>query len=209
MFDIHTHNKLLIHNPNAIVNCNADDDFSPHPLFSLGFHPWDVDAMWEGGFEKVEQSVLQIESKGLLSKLAAIGEIGLDKNRGGAMQAQMDCFRRMLGLADRYVKPVILHCVKAVDEILMILNEENFSLPVVFHGFRGKPEQARQLLNKGFYLSFGPKFNDESIKLAYEAKRMFLETDDSRVGIEDVYELAGKVLSISPTDISVPGIFTS
>ena len=165
--------------------------------------------MWESGFEKIEQSVLQIESKGLLSKLAAIGEIGLDKNRGGSMQAQTDCFRRMLGLADRYAKPVILHCVKAVDEILMILNEENFSLPVVLHGFRGKPEQARQLLNKGFYLSFGPKFNDESIKLAYEAKRMFLETDDSRVGIEDVYELAGKALSISPTDISVPGIFTS
>ena len=75
----------------------------------------------------------------------------------------------------------------------------------IFHGFRGKPEQAKQLLQKGFDLSFGEKFNVDSLTLAWKAGRMWLETDESECSIEQIYQQAAKALCISPTDIVVPG----
>ena len=112
-------------------------------------------------------------------------------------------------MAEALQKPVILHCVKALDEMLGILKKYDNLKNVVFHGFRGKPTQAGQLMSKGYYLSFGIHFNEESLRLAYSSGRMFLETDDSGLHISNVYESASKALNISPTDISVPGIFTS
>ncbi len=209
MFDIHTHNKQLIHKSEAIVNCNVDDDFSLFPFFSLGLHPWDVDEGWEKKYVRVEETLRRISDDELLPQLVAIGEIGLDKARGGEMKYQQECFRKMLCLAQNYSKPVILHCVKAVDEVLAALKQVDFSSPVVFHGFRGKPEQARQLIDNGYYLSFGAKFNEEALKLAYTHERMFLETDDSGLSLNEIYESAGRALNISPTDIDVPGIFAS
>ena len=125
------------------------------------------------------------------------------------MEQQLACFEAQLLLASHYGKPVIVHCVKAVDELLAVFARLRFGKPVVFHGFRGKAEQARQLLSKGFYLSFGPRFHAESLRLAYASGRMFLETDDSCMDISEVYASASKALNISATDICVPGIFSS
>ncbi len=203
MFDVHTHNQEV---RDGIVSCGVYDDIRRLQRFSMGIHPWDVTVVWE---QELDTMVHNIVSNEAFSRLAAIGEIGLDKVKGASMLMQQDCFRAQLYVAEKLRKPVILHCVKAVDEVLECLKERKFSQPVVFHGFRGKVQQVRQLLDKGYYLSFGPVFHAESLRLAYDEGRMFLETDDSGVAIEAVYDLASKVLSISPTDIVVPGIFSS
>ncbi len=208
MFDVHTHKRNAEWRGSAIVNLKVDDNVDMYPYFSLGIHPWDVDELWTDKLQRLKCTVDKLVSMNN-SSFCAIGEIGLDHLKGGSMDLQIRCFEEQLGMAEYYAKPVIVHCVKAFDETLQVIKSLKFSMPVVFHGFRGKPEQARQLLDKGFYISFGPKFNPSSMKLAYAEGRMFLETDDSGTDIASVYESAGRVLNISPTDIPVPGIFTS
>ncbi|MBQ9164596.1 MAG: TatD family hydrolase [Bacteroidaceae bacterium] len=209
MFDVHTHNKSKNQVANAIVNCGIGDDFSLYPRFSLGIHPWNVGDGWENDYAVLASTLEALSESGEINRLSAIGEIGLDKVCGVSMEQQLACFEAQLLLASHYGKPVIVHCVKAVDELLAVFARLRFGKPVVFHGFRGKAEQARQLLSKGFYLSFGLRFHAESLRLAYASGRMFLETDDSCMDISEVYASASKALNISATDICVPGIFSS
>lgn len=204
VFDAHTHDKTAT---NAVVNISLDDDPSLFRLFSVGIHPWDVDTLWQEKIAALRQKIACMTA-GDLHRLAAIGEVGLDKLRGGAMEIQQSCLIAQLRLAEELGKPVIIHCVKAVDEVLSALKSTKFSQSVVFHGFRGGPQQARQLLDKGFYLSFGPQFQPESLQEAWKAGRLLLETDDTGISIGEVYALAAKALHISPTDLSMPGIFT-
>ena len=48
-----------------------------------------------------------------------------------------------------------------------------------------KPEQAAQLLKQGFYLSLGEHYPDETMKMIPD-DRLFLETDESSLDIEDI-----------------------
>ena len=67
--------------------------------------------------------------------------------------------------------------------------------PWIWHGFRGKPEQAVQLLKKGFYLSFGEYYPDETMQIVPD-ERLFLETDDSLLDIEDILCQAARVRGV-------------
>lgn len=208
LFDFHTHNRET--NSLAIVNCGLDDDFRRYPRFSLGIHPWEVDDHWMEKLDAYRHLLANPPFEGFWDRLVAYGEIGIDKVRGGDLKMQTACFEEQLLLAQRYGLPVVIHCVKAYDEVWRSLRELLLPHPytVVFHGFRGKPELAARLLRWNYgYLSFGPHFNADSLRLAYASGRMFLETDDSGATIEEIYSLASKALSISPAEIVVPGIF--
>ncbi len=208
LFDVHTHNRES--DSLAIVNCGLEDDFSRYPRFSLGLHPWDVDENWREKLEAYRHLLENPPFEGFGRQLVAYGEIGIDKVRGGDLLMQIECFEEQLLLAQHYDLPVIIHCVKAYDEVWRSLRDLLLPHPytVIFHGFRGKPELAARLLRWNYgYLSFGPRFNPESLRLAYGARRMFLETDDSGKSIEEVYSLAANALNISPADIEVPGMF--
>lgn len=197
--DLHTHrkgdNKYNAQGTRySVVNCAPTDELDGVRYCSVGIHPWDVAEGWREDFERLKERVL-------LPQVVAIGECGLDKLRGGEWSLQMECFQAQIDLARRVGKPLILHCVKAVDEVMRMC----VGVKCVFHGFRGKPELAKQLLGRGFDLSFGERFNVESLALAWQAGRMWLETDESELGIEEIYERAARALRISPTDIVVPG----
>ena len=57
----------------------------------------------------------------------------------------MEVFREHVKLSEMLRKPLIVHCVKAVDELLAIRKEMGVTHPWVLHGYRGGPEQAEQL----------------------------------------------------------------
>ena len=100
----------------------------------------------------------------LPADVQAIGETGLDYARGAGRQQQ---------LAAREPRAVI------------------------FHGFIGSPEQARRALEKGYYLSFGVRTfsSPKTLEALRETPpgQLFLETDDSDTGIEEVYAHAAAV----------------
>ena len=51
--------------------------------------------------------------------------------------------------------PIIIHCRKAFDETLEVLDRHGQDVKrVVFHCFSGSAEQAKILLPKGYYFSF-------------------------------------------------------
>ena len=65
----------------------------------------------------------------------------------------------------------------------------------IIHGFRGKPQLAKQLLRAGFYLSYGEHFNAESVKITPLGKLM-IETDESTKDIADIYQAISDIKSI-------------
>ena len=126
-----------------------------------GIHPWKADE---------EFAVPDLSGK------LAIGECGLDGLRGPSMELQEKVFLQQVALSEELKKPLIIHCVKAIDRLLSLRKELKPSQLWVFHGFRGKPQQLRSLLDAGFFVGFGFAHNEESLR-ACPIDRMLLETD--------------------------------
>ena len=161
----------------AIVNLPEEALLSPEDfplveggLYSAGIHPWwtehDLDRLWNGLLAWAGHA-----------QVVAIGECGLDKLRGASMEVQKEIFVRQLELGEHLSLPVTIHCVKAFDQLLSLRKTLRPSVQWTVHGFRGKPELAKQLLAAGFNLSFGKHFNAESYALTPDARR-YRETDD-------------------------------
>jgi len=153
---------------------------------SLGIHPWNA-LDWD------LNSVLSLMDDFLNKKVLFIGEIGLDKSSTVPFSNQMLVFKTQLEMAVKCNKPVLLHVVRAMAETLQAKKEYPTIPAWVIHGFRGGKQEAEQYISKGFYLSFGPKFNKEGL-LACPSDRLLLETDNSGVDINVVYELVEQVL---------------
>jgi TatD DNase family protein len=104
------------------------------------------------------------------------------------LDLQKDLFYFHIELSEKNDKPLIIHCVKAWEQLLRIKKEVKPSVPWIIHGFRGKPDLAGHLLKSGCILSFGDKYNAGSAKAALKEKRLFLETDDKIFDIRELYK---------------------
>ena len=178
-------NNIVIHNlsPEEAVN-NLTDKY-----ISVGLHPWHIKTNWQEQFYLTEQCASQ-------ERVLMIGEAGLDKVCRTGFTLQQEIFRRQALLAETVRKPLIIHCVKAMQEVLAFHKEIHPSSPWIIHGFHGKPEQAREFLLHGFYLSFGEKFNQESLIIT-PLERLCTETDESSIPIESIYWKIAKTKNIS------------
>ena len=182
--DIHTHNlqapagQAVINLPDAVF---ADAPFPRRQgaSYSVGIHP-----MYPGDWQKAFTAVTAMAEQ---PDIAAVGECGLDKLSPIPMEIQSEYFVKHLQLADELKKPLIIHCVRAWDELLQALRTVSPVAPRIVHGFRGKPQLAEQLLRVGFHLSFGPRFHADSLRLC-PADRRHAETDDSSLTIEAVLQ---------------------
>lgn len=128
--------------------------------------------------------------------VVAIGEAGLDKQAEKPIGEQVRVFSEQAKLAAEMGKPLVIHCVKAWDELLAVRKDFSSSDIWVIHGFRGNRQLAEQLIRKGLRLSFGEKFNPEALRVAWP-DYLFLETDESDKQIEEIYRLAADSLDIS------------
>lgn len=131
-----------------------------------------------------------------LSDRLAIGECGLDALRGPSMETQLQVFRQQIVLSEAHDKPLVIHCVKALDQLLSLHRELRPQMPWMFHGFRGKPQQLRTLLKAGFYVSFGFYYNKESLCLC-PLEYLMLETDDEPRPIIELYSKVASERGIS------------
>lgn len=125
-----------------------------------------------------------------------VGECGIDKLCTVPVEKQVEMFRQHILLSEQYHVPVIIHCVKAQEELLRVRREMHPTQAWIWHGFRGKPQQLEQIIQAGLYVSFGIRYNRESL-LRCPSDRMFLETDDAPVTIEQVYAQVSTDLCIS------------
>lgn len=85
----------------------------------------------------------------------AVGECGLDFFVEGLdREAQVRYFDAQLALAHAFKLPVVVHARRALDEVSKHLRRYP-GLSGVIHSFSGSEQQARRLIDRGFYLSFG------------------------------------------------------
>jgi TatD DNase family protein len=196
--DIHTHQENSDKQVAAVLNRHGQFDLNGRALCTMGLHPW---YMREETVCK-EFGILAASSKA--DDVIAIGECGLDKVCDTPWDLQMHWFQKQIELANQVQKPMIIHCVRAFQEVMDVLEKMGNTQPVVFHGFQKKIELANQLLRFGAYLSFGHHLKNEQVQEVFSAiplSRVFLETDDADVSIQDVYILAAQCKKLPLEDV--------
>lgn len=200
--DIHTHQPLPKQDVQSILSLSlTDGDLYPltntRPI-SVGLHPW---------FAKLENLELQLEdlkNKAQQPNVKMIGECGLDKLRGESLENQIIIFERQIALAEELNKPIILHCVKAFAELIEMENRLKVKVPMIIHGFNKNEELGKQLMAKGFLLSFGTSIlreDSSAAKLLQSTNNFFLETDNSETSIQDIYKVATNLKKCSVDEL--------
>ena len=129
---------------------------------------------------------------------AFIGECGLDRVCSTPYALQLSAFEAQIALSEELHRPLLLHCVRALDDVLRL--KRGTTQPWIWHGFRGKPQQLHQLLDHGFYVSFGFRHNADSLRLC-PPDHLFLETDDSPAPIAPLYATVAPIRETTVTDL--------
>jgi TatD DNase family protein len=190
---LHTHTFTDSKSGIEIVNQYPDRLDTSIRYFSVGIHPWYIVE------NKIEKELQLMKETLNHPNCLAIGECGLDKKIDLPLKIQIEVFKKQLKLAEKYKKAVILHVVSAYQEIISLKKETKISNPLIIHGFNKKKQVAESLWKNGFYLSFGKALVDnEQVQEAFlntPENHVFLETDDSDVTIEAVYE---KAIALKP-----------
>jgi TatD DNase family protein len=196
-FDVHTHKKIASENIFSIENKypNATDFTKP---FSIGMHPWFVHK------DKIEEDLLMIKEKLQDKNCFALGECGLDKVAETDFELQKSVFRKQLQLSEKYKKPVIIHCVRAFQEIIEIKKEVRPTQIWILHGFQKNLQVAKSLLKNEIIVSFGAAViyhkKLQNILLEIPLASILLETDASEICIQDVYN---KVAALKNMEVEV------
>ncbi|HEX8268865.1 MAG TPA: TatD family hydrolase [Flavobacterium sp.] len=193
--NLHTHHFTDSEQVFEVVNQYPHAFDAAVENYSVGIHPWYIE------IERVTLDMKFIEKKIQSKNCLAVGECGLDKRIEFPFDFQVEVFERQLRLAQQYRKPVIVHCVAAFQELVEIKNRLKIDVPMIVHGFAKKIDLAHQLLDNGFYLSFGkyllrnPEL--ESVFAAIPEDRFFLETDSIEESITEVYDRASNSRGIT------------
>jgi len=145
---------------------------------AVGIHPHDAK-------DVTAETLTKLKEFAQSEKVVAIGETGLDFHYNFSKQTdQKRAFAAQLTIAKKLNLPVIIHCREAFDETMEILDRFGRGLKgVVFHCFSGSAEQAKIVLDYGFYISFTGVITFKNAELTRQAAkivpvdRLMLETD--------------------------------
>lgn len=181
--DIHSHRAAPY--PEGVVSLlTPREPLLEGQLYSVGIHPWATPTLVD------EDTFHELEHTASRREVVAIGECGVDLLKGGPLFRQLQVFKRQVELSESLRKPLVIHCVKAADIMMGLRRDLEPSQPWIIHGFRGKPELARQLVDKGFHISFGEKFNPDTV-MAVPGDRILAETDESVLPIGEIVAALG------------------
>ena len=133
-------------------------DVQMYPYFAFGIHPWLVDIHTQSDLDYLEYLAK-------CNNPVAIGECGLDYAKDIDKEKQVHFFTSQLVLAEKYDLPIIIHAVKATEDVIFLLKKHP-KVKGEIHGFSGSEEQAQRLTRMGFYLGFGMQItNQKSTKI--------------------------------------------
>jgi TatD DNase family protein len=201
LIDVHTHQPDPPEGVIAIRNLlDGFDRIPSEGRYSVGLHPWYLQP--EYAIELPAQLITAAKAGNVL----AIGECGLDTRCDTPADLQRRAFIAQVELAKQVNKPLIIHCVRAFDELLSILRKCQVSTPVIFHGFRQSVDLAGRILSKGYMLSFGRHLLNEQVAEVFRklpADRVFLETDQAQICISEVYAAAAACLHTDVDQLAI------
>jgi len=118
----------------------------PHIQNAGATTPHDVASEGESAFPIFEAAARE-------GKLRAIGETGLDYHyEHSSKELQKHFLKRYLRLAAECSLPVIFHCREAFSDLFVIADAE-YKGPAILHCFTGSIDEAKEVLERGWYLS--------------------------------------------------------
>jgi TatD DNase family protein len=198
--NLHSHRKpqsdeeFVIRNAFHFIHAEKADAL-PYSV-SAGIHPWQLK-------EDFSLQLNQLTKLASCKNVIAIGECGLDRIKGSAIEIQLDAFRAQIDIANRVKKPMILHLVKTYSDILAFAHLMKTTW--IVHGFKGNLIEAENLLKKGARLSFGPRLlTDETMQGLFTSIPLdfiYLETDTKCVLIDEMYHKAALLRNIKMDDL--------
>lgn len=198
-FNFHTHQFTNQSNVLELVNQYPQEFDETIPFYSIGIHPWYIKE------DQIDLELEIIEEKLQSNKCLAIGECGLDKRIEVPFEKQLIVFEKQLILAEKYKKPVVIHCVAAFEEVIAVKKKMKISVPMILHGFSKNNQVAQQLIKEGFYISFGKYLlRNPDLKTVFQNvpnNRFFLETDTIDENIKEVYDLAAAYKNIAVKEL--------
>ncbi|HYQ55876.1 MAG TPA: TatD family hydrolase [Draconibacterium sp.] len=191
--DIHTHPFSNEKNTITIQNINPGDRFAAfngRNFYSIGLHPWNL-----GTKDENNQALQLVEEALEFDHVICVGEAGLDKISGGDYIEQLRVFEAQAIIAEEYQYPLIIHCVKALNEVVELRKKMNPAMPWILHAYNGSVETTKQIIDHGFFFSFGRNLFRDNSKAAESLKllplnKVFFETDESETGVELIYKQA-------------------
>ena len=156
----------------------------------LGLHPEEVRADWREQLDSLgtvlsESLSVSTHSEPSLVTPIAIGEVGLDFYWSREFEReQLEAFEAQVRWSVEMRLPLMIHCRKAQNEMVVILKKYSHDLPGgVFHCFTGNEIEARELLQfDRFVLGIGgvltfKKSNLPATLAVVPLDRVVLETD--------------------------------
>ncbi len=198
--NFHAHQQMPADNEIVIQSLFLQDDLivqsNDKIFFTAGLHPWHADLL--------DESEIKLRLKELVDskKILAVGEAGIDKLKGPDLNLQEKVLRYHIEIADLYNLPLIIHSVKAHNEVLKLRKETKSKVPWVIHHFNGSKQMAFDFIDHGFYLSVCHHIKSKNSKLSEYLEdlpldRLFLETDDFKIDIKNLYEIAALKIGVS------------
>jgi len=151
-----------------------------HPgscISMMGLHPCSV--------RETLSDELQVVRKNFDERrFVAVGETGLDFYWDlSFVEQQKQAFQQQIEWALHYDIPVVIHSRNSTDECIEIIRQnQKGKLKGVFHCFSGSLEQAKKIIDLGFYLGIGgvltfKKSGLDAVVEQLDMGRIILETD--------------------------------
>jgi TatD DNase family protein len=136
----------------------------------MGLHPCSVKENYEVELRLVEE---------WLSKrpFCAVGEIGLDYYWDLTHKSeQQHAFQQQIEWAIKYQLPIVIHSRNSLDDCIDMVRPFNGKLTGIYHCFSGSLDQARKIIDLGFYLGIGGVLTYKNSGLAGVVKDVPLES---------------------------------
>jgi TatD DNase family protein len=164
-------------------------------FYSAGFHPWNIKTYEDSWLNKLEIQLLK-------PNVIAIGECGLDRNIDIDFALQQHVFHQQILLANKVQIPLIIHSVRSFYDVVSSLQKAKNKMPVIYHGYNNSFKIAQTLIKNNGYISFGKsilqsKNNTSEILKQMPLDKIFLESDESNLSIETIFDKASEILNIA------------
>lgn len=148
---------------------------------TVGIHPGDGQRLAD-----IDAALAEIEAmleNAKENKIVALGEIGLDYHYEGTdKEKQQYFFEKQLQMAEKYQLPVVIHDREAHGDCFDTVCRHK-AVTGVFHSYSGSAEMAKDLVRRGWYISFSGVVTFKNAPKVREAvaavptERILIETD--------------------------------
>ncbi len=197
--NIHSHKPTVNNSPeiiNLVVGRDPIDSILPVRLYSIGIHPWYTDDL--------QKSKEILQQYATYRNIIAIGECGFDSKSPLSFPDQESLFVYHVELSEKLKKPLIIHSVRKVNEVIRLKKNLKPQMKWVIHGFNSNDQTALECVKHGLFMSVGHLLCNGESSIAKIVDQipltsLFFETDESDLPVEAIYQqyslLTGKPLN--------------